>query len=186
VVANMYTAPGYIILDNLEPGGRSFARSLQGELQIEPLKGLQVKGAYKYLDVRTTYDGVLLPKPLTPAHRAFVNLGYASAFDKWRADFTVQWFGQRPLAHISSTHAHGTGQEYTPETAPRYALLNAQLTRAFKRLEVYAGVENLTNYRQPNPIEGATNPFGPNFDAAMVWGPVYGRLTYVGLRYRIE
>ncbi|WP_201978769.1 TonB-dependent receptor [Hymenobacter rubidus] len=186
VVADMYTSPGVVEIDNLAANGRSYARSLQAELQLEPLKGLQVKGAYKYLDVRTTYDNILLPKPLTPAHRAFVNLGYASAFDKWRADFTVQWFGQRPVAHVSSTHAHGTGQEYTPETAPRYALLNTQLTRAFKRLEVYVGVENLTNYRQPNPIEGAANPFGPAFDAAMVWGPVYGRLTYAGLRYRIE
>ena len=186
VVADMYTSPGIIAIDNLQSGGRSFARSFQAELQIEPLKGLQMKGAYKYLDVRTTYDNQLLPKPLTPTHRAFVNLGYASAFDKWRADFTVQWFGERALAHISSTHAHGTGQEYAPETAPRYALLNTQLTRAFKRLEVYVGVENLTNYRQPNPIESAANPFGPTFDAAMVWGPVYGRLTYAGLRYRIE
>ena len=186
VVADMYSSARYVLIDNLAADGRSFARSLQAELQIEPLKGLQVKGAYKYLDVRTSYHGVLLPKPLTPAHRAFLNLGYASAFDKWRADFTVQWFGQRPLAPIGSTHAHGAGPEYAPETAPRYALLNTQLTRAFKRLEVYAGVENLTNYRQPNPIAEAANPFGPNFDAAMVWGPVYGRLTYAGLRYRIE
>ena len=184
VVADMYTAPTIIAIDNLQPGGRSFTRSLQAELQVEPLKGLQLKGAYKYLDVRTTYDNQLLPRPLTPTHRAFLNLGYASAFDKWRADFTVQWFGQRPLSHVGTTHAHG--QEYTPEMAPRYALLNAQLTRAFKRLEVYAGVENLTNYRQPNPVEGAAAPFGPTFDAAMVWGPVYGRLTYAGLRYRIE
>ena len=186
VVADMYTSPSVIEIGNLAPGGRSYARSLQGELQLEPLKGLQVKGAYKYLDVRTSYDGIMLPKPLTPSHRAFVNLGYASAFDKWRADFTVQWFGQRPVAHVTSTHDHGSGQTYSPETAPRYALLNTQLTRAFKRLEVYAGVENLTNYRQPNPIGGAANPFGPTFDAAMVWGPVYGRLTYAGLRYRIE
>ncbi|MBF9222441.1 TonB-dependent receptor [Hymenobacter ruricola] len=186
VVADTYTAPRYVLIDNLAPGGRSFARSLQAELQLEPLKGLQVKGAYKYLDVRTTYDGVLLPKPLTPKHRGFLNLGYASAFDKWRADATVQWFGQRPMAHISSTHAHGAGQEYSPEVSPRYALLNAQLTRGFKRLDVYAGVENLTNYRQDNPIDSAANPFGPNFDAAMSWGPVYGRLTYLGLRYRIE
>jgi outer membrane receptor protein involved in Fe transport len=90
------------------------------------------------------------------------------------------------VAHITAAHAHGAAQEYRPETTPRYALLNAQLTRGFKRLDIYVGVENLTNYRQPNPIEGAANPYGPTFDAAMVWGPVYGRLTYAGLRYRIE
>ncbi len=190
LVADMYTAPQYIILDNLAPGARSFARSAQAEVQAEPLKGLQVKAAYKWLDVQSTYDGQLLPKPLTPQHRAFLNLGYASAFDKWRADFTVQWYGERPLAHLPADglgggHQHGTGTAGL-EYAPRYAALNAQLTRAFKRLEVYVGVENLTNYRQPDPIQNAATPFSAGFDAAMVWGPVYGRLTYAGLRYRLE
>ncbi|GAA4369072.1 TonB-dependent receptor [Hymenobacter saemangeumensis] len=185
VVADVYSAPQYISIDNLAAGGRSFARSLQAELQLQPVKQLHVKGAYKYLNVRTSYDGQLLPKPLTPSHRAFLNLGYASAFDKWRADLTVQWYGQRPLAHVGGEgHQYHTGAELP--TAPRFALLNTQLTRAFKRLEVYAGVENLTDYRQANPIDGAAAPFGPNFDAAMVWGPVFGRLTYVGLRYQIE
>jgi outer membrane receptor protein involved in Fe transport len=190
LVADMYTSPQYIILDNLTPGARSFARSLQAEVQAEPAKGLQVKAAYKWLDVQSTYAGQLLPKPLTPQHRAFLNLGYASAFDKWRGDLTVQWFGERPLAHLPADgsnmgHQHGSGTSGL-EYAPRYALLNAQVTRAFKRLEVYLGVENLTNYRQPDPIQNAAMPFSAGFDAAMVWGPVYGRLTYAGLRYRLE
>ena len=190
LVADMYTQPQFIILDNLAAGARSFARSAQAEVQAEPAKGLQVKAAYKWLDVQSTYDGQLLPKPLTPQNRAFLNLGYASAFDKWRADLTVQWFGERPLAHLPADgqgggHVHGTGTAGLAY-APRYALLNAQLTRAFKRIEVYVGVENLTNYRQPDPIQDAATPFSAGFDAAMVWGPVYGRLTYAGLRYRIE
>jgi outer membrane receptor for ferrienterochelin and colicin len=190
LVADMYTSPQYIILDNLTPGARSYARSAQVEVQAEPAKGLQVKAAYKWLDVQSTYADQLLPKPLTPRNRAFLNLGYASAFDKWRGDFTVQWYGERPLAHLPADgsnvgHAHGTGTSGL-EYAPRYAALNAQVTRAFKRLEVYVGVENLTNYRQPDPIQNAATPFSAGFDAAMVWGPVYGRLTYAGLRYRLE
>ncbi|RSK47008.1 TonB-dependent receptor plug domain-containing protein [Hymenobacter rigui] len=187
VVSDPYTATTQLLIGNLEPGGRSFSRSFQTEVQVEPVKGLQAKAAYKYLDVRTTYDGQLLPKVLTPKHRVFLNLGYATAFDKWRADFTVQGFGRRPLAHApgSSGHQHGTGEATLPY-APRYALLNTQLTRAFKRFEVYAGVENLTNYRQRNPIQGAYAPFGPDFDAAMIWGPVYGRLTYAGLRLTLQ
>ncbi len=186
LVADMYTAPQYLLLDNLVSGGRSFARSLQTEVQIEPLKNLQIKASYKFLDVQTSFDTQRLPKPLTPRHRSFLNLAYATAFDKWRADATVQWFGARPLAHIDADHQHGTGVAYELDYTPRFATLNAQLTRAFKRLEVYAGVENLTNYRQANPIDGAANPFGPAFDAAMVWGPVFGSLTYVGARYRIQ
>ena len=187
VVADSYTDPSQLIISNLAPGGQSFSRSFQAEVQVEPVKGLQAKAAYKYLDVQTSYDGQLLPRPLTVPHRAFLNLGYASAFDKWRGDFTVQWYGQRPLSPHpgGSGHQHGTGENTLPVT-PRYALLNAQVTRAFKRVELYAGVENLTNYRQRNPIAGAYDPFGPHFDAAMVWGPTYGRLTYAGLRFKIE
>ncbi|OGX81580.1 TonB-dependent receptor plug domain-containing protein [Hymenobacter coccineus] len=66
VVADMYTAPQPVLINNLGPGSRSFARSVQAELQVEPVRGLQVKGAYKYLDVRTTYGAELLPKPLPP------------------------------------------------------------------------------------------------------------------------
>jgi hypothetical protein len=190
LVADMYTAPQFIILDNLQSGTRSFAHSAQAEVQAEPVKGLQVKAAYKFLNVQSTYDGQLLPKPLTPQHRAFLNLGYATAFDKWRADLTVQWFGQRPLAHLPADglgggHAHGTGTS-TLEYAPRFATLTTQVTRAFKRFEVYVGVEDLTNFRQPNPIQNAAQPFSPGFDASMVWGPVYGRMTYAGLRYTIQ
>ncbi|GAB2778226.1 outer membrane receptor for ferrienterochelin and colicin [Hymenobacter luteus] len=188
VVADPYTNPEQLIITNLDvTGGRSYSRSFQAEVQVEPVKGLHAKAAYKYLDVKTTYAGELLPKVLTPRHRLFLNLGYATAFDKWRADFTVQGFGKRPLAHApgSEGHLHGSG-EGTLAFAPRYALLNTQLTRAFKRFEVYAGVENLTNYRQRNPIQGAYAPFGPDFDAAMIWGPIYGRLTYAGLRFTIN
>ena len=188
VVMDVYTSPNVVAIGNLEAGGRSFARSLQAELQFEPAKNLHVKGAYKYLDVRTTYAGQLLAKPMTPSHRAFLNLGYATTFDKWRADLTVQWYGQRPLAH-PGPDGHGTGHGAAADAlpmSPRFALLNTQITRAFKRLEIYGGVENLTDFRQSDPIAGAAAPFGPTFDAAMVWGPVYGRLTYLGLRYRIE
>ncbi|WP_055562167.1 TonB-dependent receptor [Hymenobacter sp. AT01-02] len=187
VVADPYTAADQMLIANLEPSGRSFSRSFQTEVQVEPVKGLHAKAAYKYLDVRTTYAGELLPKVLTPKHRVFFNVGYATAFDKWRADFTVQGFGRRPLAHspASAGHQHGVTEGMLPY-APRYALLNTQLTRAFKRWEVYAGVENLTNYRQPTPISGAYAPFGPDFDAAMIWGPVYGRLVYSGLRFTLD
>ncbi|MGI4832757.1 MAG: TonB-dependent receptor [Janthinobacterium lividum] len=190
LVADMYTAPQFILLDNLEPGARSFAHSAQLEVLAEPAKGLQVKAAYKWLNVQSTYDGQLLPKPLTPQNRAFLNLGYATAFDKWRADLTGQWFGQRPLAHLPADgqgggHAHGTGTAGL-EYAPRFATLNAQFTRAFKHLELYVGVEDLTNFRQPDPIQNASQPFSAGFDASMVWGPIYGRLTYAGLRYTLN
>ena len=53
-------------------------------------------------------------------------------------------------------------------------------------LNIYVGVENLLNYKQPSPIVAADAPYSRYFDASMVWGPIYGRMVYAGLRYRIK
>lgn len=194
VVADMYADPTAITFSNLRSSanlrGRSVAQSAQIEAHYEVLKGLQVKGAWKWYDVRGTYPGGYeLPRALLPRYRAFLNLAYASAFDKWRFDLTAQWYGQRPLPGINHAHHAPTTEPASAppmRTTPRFALLNAQATRAFKQLELYVGVENLLNYRQPEAIVGASAPFSPGFDAGMVWGPVFGRLTYAGLRYTLR
>jgi hypothetical protein len=48
------------------------------------------------------------------------------------------------------------------------------------------GGENLTDFRQEDPILAAEDPFGPYFDASMVWGPLLGRRFYVGIRYTLK
>ncbi len=181
VVADMYTNPNTVIFSNLQ--GTSFSRSFQTEVQLEVAKGLDFKAAYKYFDVRTTYNNNLLNKPFNPKHRFFVNAAFATPFDKWRLDLTTQWFGLRPVPATEQAH-HGRTQKVN--YSERYYVLNSQVTRAFKRFEIYAGGENLLNFKQTNPIIDASNPFGNNFDASMVWGPIVGRVFYGGLRFKIE
>ncbi len=64
-----------------------------------------------------------------------------------------------------------------------FPTLNAQITRNFRHWSIYLGGENLTGYRQKTPVIGADNPWGDNFDATMVYGPVQGAMAYVGVRY---
>jgi hypothetical protein len=64
--------------------------------------------------------------------------------------------------------------------------VNAQVTRTFVDWEYYAGGENLTNFKQANPIVDPFNPAGNRFDAGMNWGPIVGRILYLGMRYRIR
>ncbi|MBC5994593.1 TonB-dependent receptor [Pontibacter cellulosilyticus] len=179
VVLDMYTNPSQALFYNLD--GRSFSKSFQTEIQYEVLKGLDIKAAYKFFDVKTTYNGQLIQKPMIPQHRFFVNLGFATPFDKWRADLTGQYFGMMPLASIEQASTANDMRE-----SDRFYTFNAQVSRAFKRWEVYVGGENLLNYKQPNPVIGADQPFGPNFDASMVWGPITGRVLYAGLRFTLD
>jgi len=71
------------------------------------------------------------------------------------------------------------------EWSPAYPLYFGQITKKTKRLDVYAGCENILNYKQKNPILDANNPFGPDFDASRIWGPLMGRKIYAGIRLRI-
>lgn len=66
-----------------------------------------------------------------------------------------------------------------------FTILNAQVTKNFRNWSVYVGAENITDFRQKNPIISSENPFGDDFDATMVWGPTMGRKFYAGLRYTI-
>jgi hypothetical protein len=73
------------------------------------------------------------------------------------------------------------------EYSNSYNLLNSQITKVFsKKFELYVGVENLTNLRQKNPILAADNPFGENFDTTIIYAPIFGRMFYSGLRFKID
>ncbi|RNI27106.1 TonB-dependent receptor [Rufibacter immobilis] len=181
VVPDMYSSPYQVVFTNLN--GRSFSKSFQAEVQYELSSMLDVKAAYKYFDVRTTYNGQLEQRPFIPNHRAFLNLGFATPFDKWRADLTAQWFGPRTVPAMEHQHE---GSDFRTRTVHPYAVFNGQITRAFKRWEVYLGGENLLDYKQKNPIIAADRPFSQDFDASMVWAPVIGRVIYAGLRFTIK
>ena len=66
-----------------------------------------------------------------------------------------------------------------------YTVVNAQVTRFFRRWSVYVGSENLFDFTQDTPIIDASNPRGDNFDGSMIYGPVHGRKIYAGIRFNI-
>jgi outer membrane receptor for ferrienterochelin and colicins len=51
---------------------------------------------------------------------------------------------------------------------------------------VYVGGENIGNYTQNPAIVDAQNPFGPYFDATILYAPVFGQMYYAGLRFKIK
>ena len=64
--------------------------------------------------------------------------------------------------------------------------LSMQVTRYFRRWSIYVGGENLTNFKQKNPIIDAANPWGDNFDCYHDLGDhVHGAKAYVGIRFNL-
>ncbi|MDG1475677.1 MAG: TonB-dependent receptor [Vicingaceae bacterium] len=172
--------PREIAFYNLD--GKSYSHSLQTEYSIEITKALELKAAYKWYNIKTTYNGILKDKPLAPKNRVLVNIGYITNFDKWKFDLTGHWFD---VSRIPSTLSN-SAENVIPNQSESFYTLNGQITRTFKKFEIYGGAENILNYRQDNPIISANNPNGSDFDASLIWGPVMGRNIYFGLRYKIK
>jgi outer membrane receptor for ferrienterochelin and colicins len=169
--------------------GRSFSNSFQAEINYSPIKRMDVKLAYRIFDVQNdvqtpTGELTLLPKQFVNRDRFLFNIGYAAKYDKWKYDLTWQWNGSRRIPNTSEGHVHSASS--LPVFAPAFSNINAQITRGFYKWELYVGGENLNNFTQKDPILAANDPFSKNFDASMVWGPVIGRMVYVGVRYKIK
>lgn len=180
VVADMDANAQQLLFYNLN--GPSYSNSFQTELIYEPIKKLEFRLAYKYQDVKTTYREGLLTKPLVAKDRILFNVAYATRFDKWKYDATFKWFGQQRLPQTQSNPDH----HRMPAYSQPYVTVNAQITRAFKKWELYVGAENLFNFMQHHQIVDAQNPFGNHFDASMIWGPIMGRIIYTGIRVTIK
>ena len=177
--------PAAISFYNLN--GKSYANSFQLELNYNVFRDFDMRMAYKFYDVKTDYNSGRLERPLTPKHRFFVNLEYKTKQNKnrgqWKFDATFNWLSDQRFSNTTNNPP-----EYQlPERTPTVATLNTQITKIFSpKFEVYLGGENITNLRQSNPILGANNPFGGNFDSTFVYGPIFGSMYYTGLRYSIK
>ena len=164
--------------------GRSYSTSFQSELAWTPVRRVDLRLAYRWLEVKTDYKVGRLDAPLVSTHRVFLNLAYDSKTNEQgahnRYDLTVQFIGDQRLPATSLNEA----AFQLPERSENYFLLGAQLTRAFnKSFELYIGGENLLNIQQPMAIISAENPDSQFFDASLVWAPVFGAMAYGGVRW---
>ena len=186
VVVDLDHSPQQALFYNLD--GKSFANSLQAEVSITPVKGLDFKAAYKYYDVQTQFTKGQLEKTLTPKHRWFANIAYETAdthenkHSQWKFDVTFNWLGEQRLPTTATNPLPYQLSDY----APSFTTLNAQITRVFsKTFEVYVGGENITNYKQANGILAADAPFGAYFDSTMQYAPAFGQMYYAGMRFKL-
>ncbi len=162
--------------------GKSYSNSFQTDLIIEPLKSFEITLAYRLNDTKTTINHQLISKPLVSKHKALLALHYSTRYERWNFSFTTQYHGESRLPNTKDNPIN----YQLPEFSPDYFILHAQITRKFKKMEFYVGCENLTNYKQNNPILASDDPFGPYFDTSIIYAPILGRQFNFGFRLKIQ
>ncbi len=148
--------PDVIQLENLQ--GRSYSHAAQVDVELEVLKRFDMNISYRY------------------------TLAYETGNKRSRFDLTANFFG---YSRLPDTRSNGASHRLKSYSDP-YLTLNGQATAVFKYFELYVGGENLLNYIQPNAIIDPQNPFGNEFDASLIWGPLNGIIGYIGIRTTLK
>lgn len=169
--------PHTVRFSNLD--GESYSHTWQAEASYPLFEGFTLTATYRRSNVKSTYGGVLNEKPLTNKYKGLVTASYAPGLGKWQFDVTLQLNGG---GRMPTPYATADGFPSWPVRYKGYEQLSAQITRFFRFWSIYVGGENITNFKQKNPVIGADDPWGPNFDSTMIWGPVHGTIGYIGIR----
>ena len=164
--------PTEIRITNLD--GKSYSNTFQIDASYPVVKGLELTAAWRWNDVKSTYGGKLMEKPLTSRYKGLVTASYKTPLGLWQFDATLQLNGRgrmpTPVNGLWDSCFHA------------YEQVSAQITRWFRHFSVYIGGENLTGFRQKQTIINAADPWSRTFDPTMVWGPVQGAMFYAGIR----
>ena len=161
--------------------GTSLSSGFQAELNLRFVDRFDFKTGYNFLDVFREIGDAKVALPFNPRHKFFTSLGYSPTGGKFHFELNAHWYGEHRLPNTSQNPV----ELQRPDFSKSFALVNTQVTYNVGKFEIYAGVENVFNFRQNRPILSWENPFSTYFDTSSVWGPTRGRESYLGVRYRL-
>ena len=182
MVVDYDSDPTKIRLVNLD--GLSYSNTVQVDASMDfDEEEWEVMAAFRLNDVKCTYNGQLMEKPLTSRYKGLLTVAWKPYMGLWRVDATLQLNGG---GRMPTPYLLEDGTLSWDATFPAYPQLNLQITRTFRHWSFYIGSENLTNYKQPHPIINVSDPWSDTFEPTMIWGPVHGIMAYAGARIEIR
>jgi hypothetical protein len=162
--------------------GESYSNTFQIEGVYEVFNRFDLTAAYRINDVKTTFTNELRQVPFVSKYKGLLSATYRTNLDKWQFDYTVQFHGNQRLPYTQGNQP----QNIRSNQSEDYVIMLAQITKNYRNWSFYAGAENLGNFTQKEAIIAPTDPFGTDFDACRIWGPVFGRMVYMGIKYTLD
>ena len=178
MVFDQETADNSIMIYNSTD--KSFTDNYQVDFNWTPFRGFDLFATFRYTNAKMTIERgnekMLVERPLTSRYKGLINVQYAVR--RWVFDATAQLNGPMRLPNLD-------GDMSKVELSPIYPMFFAQVSYKVSNFTVYAGCENIGNFKQDKPIVGGDKPYAPGFNSSMVWGPLTGIKGYVGIRLNI-
>ena len=175
-----YNEPENNIIKIYNSTDKSFTDNYQVDFNWTPFRGFDLFATFRYTNAKMTIERegekMLVERPLTSRYKGLINIQYAVR--RWIFDATAQLNGPMRLPNLD-------GDMTKTKLSPVYPMFFAQVSYKVSNFTVYAGCENIGNFKQPHPIVGGDAPYAPGFNSSMVWGPLTGIKGYVGIRLNI-
>lgn len=180
LVADPYLDEHAVYLYNIH---HSTALTAQVSFNAELFPRFDFSASVRYNDVKMEFQEGMRSAPYVNKWKGLLTLGYGTRHNKWMFSLTTQFNGDCSVPQITQNPEPYNNKM---EKSEFYVMMHAQVTKNWRRWALYFGGENLLNYVQPHPIIAADQPYSEYFDASSVWGPLSGRMFYMGVRYQLR
>jgi outer membrane receptor for ferrienterochelin and colicins len=202
IVGDFITDPNKIIYDNLK--GYAISKGATINIDANFMNGLKIITGATLMDVYQINkdqqgNNIKTPQLFAPKISATFAISYGLKRAGVTIDLTGKLNGPMYLPVVPN--------DFRPARSPFYSILNLQLTKAWKHVEIYAGVKNFLNFLPKNPLlhpddpfdkaggkyfdnsgtaRPDTNPYNYVFDPSYNYAAVQGAKGFIGIRWQVK
>ncbi len=164
--------------------GLGWNRGLSADAWVNGTRGWQASLGASWMRSELFESGFATGEgePVEFAPRWTTNANVGQTRGSWGWNLVAQTVGRMAVPYYDDT--------FTDVSEP-YALIHVSGNRSWStdqggRHTLTAGIQNVSDATQRNPLLGVEDPFGDGFDASRVYGPLEGRRVFVEWRWRLE
>jgi outer membrane receptor for ferrienterochelin and colicins len=202
IIPDYLTNPDQIIYSNLN--GYAVSKGISANLDMDLDNGIKILAGISLLDVFSKQNNKFVRPLLTEKWTGTWGISYKLNRTNLNMDYTGNIYGPMRLPLLGDSDPRS-------EYSPVWSLQNIQLTYGgFQKLEIYAGMKNLLNWkpgrnepfliansRDPfdknvkrdasgTVISSSENPYALSFDPGYVYAPNQGIRAFLGFRYTLR
>jgi outer membrane receptor for ferrienterochelin and colicins len=193
IEADIYSRPDAVIYSNDGSVNVDYGINLKADMAFRfPLRATIAVTIMRNVDLskngsQLVYDNVTNAPNFTGTYTV------SYTFDK--AAVVIDWTGLINSPMYLNTQV----DDYRPQESPWYCLMNLQITKKLKvGIDIYAGANNLLNFRPQNVILRPNDPFNKyvtdldnnphnyRFDTSYIYAPNQGIKGFIGIRWHID
>jgi outer membrane receptor for ferrienterochelin and colicins len=194
IEADIFSRPDAVVYTNDGNINVFYGLNVKTEMAFNfPLRATVAFTLLRNVDLAKNSSGQIIYDEVPNAPKFTSTYTVSYTFEK--PGIVIDWTGLINSPMLLNTE----NDDYRSPTSPWYCLMNLQVTKKLKGgFDIYAGANNLLNFRPQNVLINANDPFNRTlnnqtvnphnytFDASYIYAPNEGIRGFVGVRWHLN